>query len=235
MAILTLTTNDFITRAQKIHGTTYDYTKSVYTGRPKKLIIICKTHGEFQQRAGHHLQGQGCLQCGIQRMTEFQNMWSETDVKFLTENYSLKGAKFCARMLKKRLNTVYHKARELKLRKNSKPLNHPYVPGRIWSNLLCSSKNRGLVLEITPDDVYEKFITQQRKCALTGMDLVLSRNVKLNTASVDRINSSENYTKNNIQLVHKKINHCKMDLTDKEFFNICKMVYFNLKDKIIAL
>lgn len=60
-----LTTSDFIQRAKAIHSDKYDYTKSEYTKRSSKIIIICPIHGEFQQRAGDHLNGSGCRKCSL--------------------------------------------------------------------------------------------------------------------------------------------------------------------------
>ena len=59
-----LTTEQFIERAREIHGDKYDYSKVNYINRMKDVIIICPIHGEFLQRAGHHLSGVGCPRCG---------------------------------------------------------------------------------------------------------------------------------------------------------------------------
>jgi hypothetical protein len=58
-------TDQFIEGAKQVHGDKYDYSKSVYVLSKSKVIIICKEHGEFLQRAGHHLHGYGCPTCGI--------------------------------------------------------------------------------------------------------------------------------------------------------------------------
>lgn len=47
------------------------------------------------------------------------------------------------------------------------------------------------------------------------------------TASLDRINSSIGYTIDNVQWVHKKINMMKMDLSQEEFINYCRLVVKN--------
>jgi len=60
-----LTTSDFIQRARNIHSNKYDYTKSEYIKRSSKITIICPIHGEFQQRAGDHLNGSGCKKCSL--------------------------------------------------------------------------------------------------------------------------------------------------------------------------
>ena len=55
----------FIEKAKQIHGDKYDYSKSNYISSEKKIIIICKEHGEFKQQPNNHLQGKGCIACGI--------------------------------------------------------------------------------------------------------------------------------------------------------------------------
>ena len=58
-----LTQEEFITRAKEIHGDKYDYSKIVYKNAVTDICIICPEHGEFWQRAGHHLKGCGCPKC----------------------------------------------------------------------------------------------------------------------------------------------------------------------------
>ena len=62
---LMLTTEEFIKKAKAIHGFKYDYSNSNYSGWNKKIMIICKKHGEFEQYAGSHLQGAGCPKCRL--------------------------------------------------------------------------------------------------------------------------------------------------------------------------
>ena len=58
-----LTTQEFIEKAQKIHGERYDYSKVDYKGAHSKVCIICPTHGEFWQKANNHTNGQNCPMC----------------------------------------------------------------------------------------------------------------------------------------------------------------------------
>jgi hypothetical protein len=57
------TSTDFINDAIQIHGDKYDYSKINYNNSQEKIIIICKVHGEFEQRPNNHLNGQGCAKC----------------------------------------------------------------------------------------------------------------------------------------------------------------------------
>lgn len=62
-----LKTEVFIARARELHGDKYDYSKVKYEGSLSKIIIICPTHGEFEQTANNHLQGKGCQRCSVDR------------------------------------------------------------------------------------------------------------------------------------------------------------------------
>jgi hypothetical protein len=57
------TTLEWIENAKKIHSDTYDYSKVDYKKSNEKVIIICKTHGEFLQNPSSHLQGRDCSKC----------------------------------------------------------------------------------------------------------------------------------------------------------------------------
>lgn len=54
---------EFVTKARRIHGEKYDYSKAVYLGIHNKIQIICPQHGPFEQEANSHLHGIGCPRC----------------------------------------------------------------------------------------------------------------------------------------------------------------------------
>ncbi len=47
------------------HNNKYDYSLVDYINSHVKVKIICPIHGEFEQRPDGHLQGVGCLKCGL--------------------------------------------------------------------------------------------------------------------------------------------------------------------------
>lgn len=76
------TTEHFIKRAIEIHKDKYDYSKSIYTGTNKKIIIICKTHGEFLILPANHInKKRGCKKCGIIRQIQKTRMSLDKFVK----------------------------------------------------------------------------------------------------------------------------------------------------------
>lgn len=57
------TTESFIQDATSLHQNRYTYEKTKYVGALKKVIITCKTHGDFKMLPGEHLRGKGCPLC----------------------------------------------------------------------------------------------------------------------------------------------------------------------------
>ena len=56
-------TEEFIEKAKQVHGDRYDYSKVKYEHCATPVTIICKVHGEFEQRPNNHLRGQNCPFC----------------------------------------------------------------------------------------------------------------------------------------------------------------------------
>ena len=61
----TLTIDEFIQKAKKIHRNRYDYSLVNYVNNRIKVTIVCKDHGKFKQIPNTHLLGFGCKSCGI--------------------------------------------------------------------------------------------------------------------------------------------------------------------------
>ena len=55
---------EFMLKANTIHENIYDYSSTHYVDVVSKVIVICKTHGEFSISPNNHLRGKGCPVCG---------------------------------------------------------------------------------------------------------------------------------------------------------------------------
>lgn len=73
---------------------------------------------------------------------------------------------------------------------------------------------------------WELFLQQNKKCALTGIEIYFPQKGKLfgGTASLDRIDSSKGYVENNVQWVHKDINMMKQSYSQEYFVEMCTKV-----------
>jgi len=58
-----LTTNLFIEKAKKVHGTKYNYSLVEYKNNYTKVKFICPVHGVFEQKPNNHLNGSECNKC----------------------------------------------------------------------------------------------------------------------------------------------------------------------------
>jgi hypothetical protein len=109
------------------------------------------------------------------------------------------------------------------------------ISGGFWYNHIVRSakgdKGRRIELElnITKEYVWDLFLKQNRKCALSGIELKFPERHKDKswTASLDRIDSSKGYVEENVQWVHKDINMMKRIYNQEYFIEMCKLVAQN--------
>lgn len=115
---------------------------------------------------------------------------------------------------------------------------HGEISGDFWlyhvvrsaAGVKTSSKiKKPKELTITIEYAWDLFLKQERKCALTGMELFFpqTQSDKLWTASIDRIDSSKGYIPGNIQWVHKHINMMKRIYDQDYFIEMCEKVAKN--------
>lgn len=67
-----LSTDEWISRAKRVHGDAYDYSHTIFSGARNKLTIHCRVHGDFEQVAYSHLNGNGCPQCWWERKKDIE-------------------------------------------------------------------------------------------------------------------------------------------------------------------
>lgn len=100
------------------------------------------------------------------------------------------------------------------------------ISGRLWTKIQREARVRNFSVSITIQYIWNLFIKQDRKCALTGKKLKFDTHArsKDGNASLDRIDSSKGYIEGNVQWVDKKINMLKCDFSENDFFDMCKQV-----------
>lgn len=75
-------TNEFIEKAKQVHGNKYNYSKVNYENSITDIIVICYSHGEFNQRPNNHLNGNGCAKCKFELIA---NLKRKTNKEFIEE------------------------------------------------------------------------------------------------------------------------------------------------------
>lgn len=97
---------------------------------------------------------------------------------------------------------------------------------------LVRAKKKNLFIDITISDLQKLWNKQDGKCALTkfSMTLVWGNGKKnIYNLSVDRIDSSKGYTKDNIQLVCAAANMMKGYMEYNDLINFCEAIIKNNK------
>ena len=118
---------------------------------------------------------------------------------------------------------------------------------RHFNRIKTSAKRRKIEFDLTPEFLHELFHKQKSRSAISGRKLLLpgrkgngsglsqcpSDNKDL-IASLDRINSSKGYTKDNVWWISRRENNCKMDLSiqDMEQFFIDGCEYLEKSRRI---
>lgn len=106
------------------------------------------------------------------------------------------------------------------------------ISGRLLSQIKNSAKIRKIEHKVNGEFLWDLFLKQNGKCALTGEFLNFdSTHFDRNTASLDRIDSSKGYVEGNVMWVHKHVNMMKHVLSISRFLEICEKVY-DRRDKI---
>lgn len=107
------------------------------------------------------------------------------------------------------------------------------MTGSYWSSITQGAKSRGISIEMTKSDAWERFSKQGGCCALTGLEISFQHP---QTASLDRIDSKLPYAVDNIQWVHKDINRMKNAFPQAYFIRMCKLVAegADMNDRIAA-
>lgn len=87
----------------------------------------------------------------------------------------------------------------------------------------------GLVLDFDKEYLRELWVSQGQKCAISGVEMttVFYSGRTPSNMSVDRIDSSKGYIKDNVQLVCMAVNQMKSDLTTEELLYYCKRIIDN--------
>lgn len=99
------------------------------------------------------------------------------------------------------------------------------ITGDSFSICKYGAKKRNIPFEITIENMWNQFIKQDRKCALSDVELTMTKSRKeKGTASLDRRDNTKGYTIDNIQWIHKDLNFMKQDFSELEFINWCNLI-----------
>ena len=109
------------------------------------------------------------------------------------------------------------------------------LKARHWNEIKCRAKTNKKEFTIDKEYVWDLFVKQGGKCALSGLDISFAKDnfshkvMREHTASLDRIDSSKGYIKGNVQWVHKHVNSMKNNYEQDYFITLCEYVANHMK------
>ncbi len=161
-------TNEFIDKANIVHGGKYDYSNAEYELDKKKINIICPRHGQFSQKVNSHLAGKGCIKCSKHGgYSKKQIQWLEfLEIKYKIKiwhignsqkEYTIKPTKWKADGYDEEHNTIYEFHGDF-WHGNPKKYNPDFIHP---------------VAKIPMQTIYEKTMYREQKIKELGYNLVV--------------------------------------------------------------
>jgi hypothetical protein len=95
------------------------------------------------------------------------------------------------------------------------------IRGRWWSHKVAKAAARGLAFDLSIESVWALYLTQGKRCAISGLPIEFASCGGKTTASIDRINGERGYHADNIQLVHGKLNSMRLTYSMRDFVTLC--------------
>lgn len=95
---------------------------------------------------------------------------------------------------------------------------------RVLSRQKYDAKRTGKTYTVVPLDIWNMFVAQNFCCALTGVAFQPPGKRDPFQPSLDRKDSSRGYEPDNVQFVTLRVNIAKSNMTEDDFFEMCKQV-----------
>jgi hypothetical protein len=154
--------------------------------------------------------------------------------KTYEQRYGVETAKKLREQRKADAKKQFSDIEQRRMRFNSNWKGFGELSGDHWRRIYHGALSRNLEFTITIEDVWNKYLQQNGKCAISNVEIVLrGQNIgmssnevyKKTTASLDRIDSSLGYTIDNIQWIHKDLNQMKSDRSMDTFLYWIKIIH----------
>ena len=106
------------------------------------------------------------------------------------------------------------------------------LSGTHFSTIKHGALRRNKKFNLNPQFLWELFEYQNGLCALTGIPIILTTDIKVDknvnwdiiTASLDRKDNNKGYEPNNVWWVHKQVNRLKNNYSIQDLIYWCKLI-----------
>lgn len=208
-----------------------------YEGKHRKIQCQCKCGKIKIAYCGNLGQLTQCKKCSTNKSRKFkinQKVNNFTILKYLYDKIKDRSTYLvqcqCGSKPYKITSAELNKTKNCKECFSPLGNNHPAYKGTknvsktYYSQVLLGAKIRNLEFTISIEDMDFQFTLQNGLCNLSKLPILIGNEKIEGTASLDRIDSSKGYTKDNIQWLHKDINRMKTDFNQDYFYELCKLI-----------
>jgi len=108
------------------------------------------------------------------------------------------------------------------------------IPISHLTSIKQNAIKRNLHYEVSNEYLWNLFLSQNKKCVLSGVELTFTKNSNASkyracetNASLDRINNQIGYVEGNVRWLHKDINRIRGQFNDTQFLEWCKKCYLH--------
>jgi len=196
----------------------YNRNRSRRTGFDSRACKPCRLKGRGKIEHYDEFGNLRCSKCGEYKPIE--NFYKNS---VITKNLRLRDgyAIHCSDCL-----SIFQKNRRIRIKNSDKETREFYSIKELVRGAKGRAKKKGRVFEIDETYIRELLVLQNHKCAISGIDLTTSfgEGWSKTSISIDRIDSSIGYTKDNVHLVCDQVNRMKNTLSTKELIALCKQV-----------
>jgi len=127
--------------------------------------------------------------------------------------------------IKKKNTTNLTNERKIGIKKTRTGISE--ITGGYWKSIKHGAKRRKIEFSLAKEYIWELFLQQNRRCALSGISIqfkAIGKKRNTQTASLDRIDSSKGYIKGNVQWIDKRIQRMKWQYSQIEFIYLCSKI-----------
>lgn len=206
------------------------------SGKKRRLVLVqCDCGQKFNVRIDYlRRKGQKCTKCrfNTQSIVKIGTTYDQLTVLRFDPNHGRKLAIcrcICGTLKSLRPEMLINNKTNncgCKPRGNWKGIG--LISKTILNRIKRNAKVRRITFKISIKYLWELYLKQNGKCALTGLDIPFGKfTTDQNDASLDRIDSNKGYVKGNLQWIHKDLQKMKMDLSQDKFIELCKLVSLN--------
>lgn len=204
----------------KVYGRFIVVRKGEYIGNKRHWILECQNCGHKKSRPGTDIRrafkGEVCEGC-IEKRYDCADGYKACSACKKIKPYS-------------EFNTIPHHTDGLSCQCKACLKRAKRVIYRMISSTRKRAKKTGMVCEIDIAFIRQLNESQNGKCVYTGLDLNWEYeedrdgSIPFDRASIDRIDSTKGYTKDNVQLVVCTANIMKNRFAEEEFLLVCQLI-----------